>query len=95
MKINELDDLGARPSKMIFEDELYAIIAAATEVYYKLGSGFLEPVYQEALAIEFNLRGIPFDREKELRRRFNNGSHGRYGIRETPRTYLIGSRAGI
>ena len=66
MKINELDDLGARPSKMIFEDELYAIIAAATEVYYKLGSGFLEPVYQEALAYEFDLRGVPFEAQKKL-----------------------------
>lgn len=30
------------------------------EVYYKLGSGFLEPVYQRALAIEFGLRKLPF-----------------------------------
>lgn len=37
------------------------------QVYNTLGSGFLEPVYQEALAIEFTKRGIPFVKEKELK----------------------------
>ena len=30
------------------------------------GSGFLEPVYQECLEIEFGLRGIPFTPQAEL-----------------------------
>ena len=36
------------------------------DVYYTLGIGFLEPVYHEALSIEFGRRGIPFESEKEL-----------------------------
>lgn len=37
------------------------------EVYYRLGVGFLEPVYQEALAIEFQERKIPYSREQRLK----------------------------
>ena len=36
------------------------------EVYYKLGIGFLEPIYQAALAIEFNGRGVPYVREPKI-----------------------------
>ena len=44
----------------------YSIIGAAMEVDRQLGCGFLEPVYQEALAIEFTNRDIPFIREVKL-----------------------------
>src|SRR6476646_3377571 len=44
----------------------YSIIGAAIEVHNHLGCGFLESVYQEALAIELDLRQIPFRREVRL-----------------------------
>lgn len=53
-------------AELIFKDEVYAIAGAAMEVYYTLGVGFLEPVYQAALAIEFNGRGIPYVREPPI-----------------------------
>jgi GxxExxY protein len=48
------------------DPETYAIIGAALEVHKTLGAGFLEAVYQQALAKEFALRKIPFRAQVEL-----------------------------
>jgi len=43
-----------------------AIIAAAIAVPRELGPGFLETVYEQALAVEFAIRGIAFVRQKSI-----------------------------
>jgi GxxExxY protein len=49
------------------QDPLTAsIIACAIEVHRILGPGLLESIYEEALCHELSLRGIPFERQKEI-----------------------------
>jgi GxxExxY protein len=42
------------------------IIGAAIVVHRSLGPGFLESIYEEALAVEFALSGITFVRQKAI-----------------------------
>ena len=45
-------------TEIIYKKESYAIVGACFEVYNEKGCGFLEPVYQECLAIEFEYQRI-------------------------------------
>jgi len=51
---------------ILFKEECFEIYSCIYAVNKKLGAGFLEAVYQEALEIELGRRNIPFERQKEL-----------------------------
>ncbi len=51
---------------LVYEEQTKKIINACLEVHNELKNGFLEPVYQEALEMEFKTQGIPYEREKKL-----------------------------
>ena len=51
---------------MIYPNESYEIVGAAMKVHSIMGPGFTEKVYQDALAIEFSERNIPFQREVSI-----------------------------
>lgn len=53
-------------SKIIYKEFSYEIIGSAMEVHRILGPGFLEAVYQAALAHELTLRQISFEQFKDL-----------------------------
>lgn len=55
-----------RHEKVLFKEESFALQGAIYDVYREMGSGFLEAVYQECLAIEFRRRNIPFEAQKNL-----------------------------
>ncbi len=42
------------------------IIGAAIEIHKTLGPGLLESAYEECLCREFDIRGISYERQKEL-----------------------------
>ena len=52
---------------LLYEEETEKIIKACMNVFNELGNGFLEAVYQEALAIEFGIMNIPFKKESKNR----------------------------
>ena len=41
-------------------------LSAAMEVYWQLGRGYLEPIYQEAFEVELSRRKIPFEPKRKL-----------------------------
>ncbi len=47
-------------AEIIYREESYRIVGACFEVYKNKGSGFTEALYQECLALEFAMQGIPF-----------------------------------
>ena len=51
---------------LLYFDLTRKIIGAAMEVHSTLGPGFLESVYEEALVVEFGLRNIDFERQKNI-----------------------------
>ena len=51
---------------LLYKDESYQIIGACFEVCKEKGCGFVEPVYQECLEIQFELMSLPFDAQKML-----------------------------
>jgi GxxExxY protein len=53
-------------AELLMKEEVYRVVGAAMEVINEFGSGFLEPVYQEAMGIELRLRDIPFAAQVEL-----------------------------
>ncbi len=50
----------------LFKQITLRILEAAIEVHRVIGPGFLEQIYEEALAHEFELRGIKYERQKQI-----------------------------
>jgi GxxExxY protein len=69
-------------------DELArAVIGAAMEVHTILGAGFLETTYEQALAVEFALRGIDFQLQAPIALSYKGRPVG-----EARLDFLVGGR---
>jgi GxxExxY protein len=65
-------------AEIVFKELSYAIVGAAMEVHRILGPGFLEAVYEEALAHELELRGIAFQKQQRLPVHYKGRAVGDY-----------------
>jgi len=66
------------PDGKAMEELSGRVIGAAMKVHSTLGPGFVEGVYQNALALEMAAEGIPFEREEKLEVRYQGELVGQY-----------------
>jgi GxxExxY protein len=64
--------------EILYKELSYAIVGAAMEVHRTLGAGFLEAVYEAALAREMTLQGLRFETQKRLPVRYKGTLVGEY-----------------
>ena len=50
-------------AKLLLKDEVYQIVGSAIEVLNEIGHGLHEKPYENALAVEFGIRRIPFQQQ--------------------------------
>ena len=67
-------------SKEDFLQRTYEIVGAAMEVHKNLGGGFLEKVYERALAVELKSRGISFETQRLLNVYYKGENVGDYAV---------------
>lgn len=56
------------------------VIGAALEVHRVLGPGYSEVIYEEALAKEFEMRHIPFERQKAIKLSYKENHIGDFRL---------------
>ena len=69
-----------KSGKLQDEDLSQEIIGAAIEVHRSLGPGFHESLYEEALCIELDNLGIPYERQKTLEIRYRDHKIGEHRL---------------
>ena len=64
--------------ELAHKDITEQIIGAAFEVFRELGYGFLEKVYQRAMKVELELRGLRAEMETDIQVRYKGQTVGDY-----------------
>ncbi len=64
--------------KILYKEESYKIFAAAIQVWKTLGYGFLEKVYENALAIELRGGGMVCEQQKPVKVHYSGYIVGDY-----------------
>lgn len=70
--------MNVKNSKILYKDLSYKIVGLAMEVYNKLGYGFLEKVYENALMILFQREEIQAEQQAPIKVYFDGKVVGDY-----------------
>ncbi len=70
--------MDANERELILKEEVFAVVGCAMEVLNELGHGLLEKPYENALVVEFGLRGIPFEQQPRFDVMYKGVSVGEY-----------------
>jgi len=65
-------------SELLFKEEVFKVVGCAMEVLNTLGHGLLEKPYENALVVEFQLRGIPYKQQPRFPVIYKSVSVGEY-----------------
>jgi len=55
--------MNTNSEKLLLKDEVFQVVGCAIEVLNTLGHGLIEKPYENALAVEFLIRKIPFQQQ--------------------------------
>ena len=64
--------------ELLLKDEVYQVVGCAMEVANVLGHGLLEKPYENALVVEFQLRGIPYKQQPRFQVNYKGSTVGEY-----------------
>ena len=64
--------------ELLLKEEVHRVVGCAMEVSNVLGHGLLEKPYENALAVEFGLRGIPFKQQPRFEVSYKSVRIGEY-----------------
>ena len=65
---------------LVYPELSYRIMSAVFEVHNQLGPGFTEDIYENALAMELALQGVPFERQKQIQIHYKGKFVGAYRL---------------
>ena len=59
-------EFGGSGEKLLLKDEVYQVVGCAMDVLNGVGHELHEKIYENALVVEFKLRGISFDQQRRF-----------------------------
>jgi GxxExxY protein len=65
-------------SGLLLKEEVFQIVGAAIEVLNQVGHGFHEKPYENALVVEFGLRSIPWQQQRNFEIAYKGHTIGTY-----------------